>query len=364
MNNFQKIIVWIVFILSGFFIVFFIIVQVSKIYLRYSTRNKSSNGISTLEEIQLGGEKQWIFIRGKDQTNPILIFLHGGPGEPSMGMSSSRRSDSELINHFTVVHWDQRGAGKSYNKSISADSMTLNRIVEDCNELIDYLRIKFDKSKVFIVAHSSGTLFGIKTAYRYPQKIHAYVGVAQIINDFEHETINYEFALEEAKRSGNKKHQNAIKEIGPPPYEIPEKLFDKAKHIVRYGGMMVDFSSRKMIGIVLPYLSSPEYSISEGIRTIVGKGRNFTVNALWKETTVVNFTEEIDSIKVPIYFFEGKFDMITPTILVENFYKNLIAEKGKNLFIFENSAHFPMIEERERYQDILINVVLKENQRR
>ncbi|MFX1607006.1 MAG: alpha/beta fold hydrolase [Promethearchaeota archaeon] len=333
-----------------------------KQYLRYSTRIETSNGISSLEEITLGGLKQWIFIRGMDQNNPVLIFLHGGPGEPSVGMSSSRRLDAELIKHFTVVHWDQRGGGKSYSSSIPVDSMTIDRLVEDCKELIDYLRNRFDKPKVFIVAHSSGTVIGIKTAHNYPEKIHAYVGVAQIINDCEHETINYNFIVEEAKRLGKIKHQAAIEAIGLPPYETPNKLWEKANYIVRYGGMMADFSIGKMIGLVLPYLTSPEYSLMEGIRTLIGKGRNFTTNALWKELTEVNFTREIDSIKVPIFFFEGKHDMITPTVVVEEFFNQLKAEGGKRLVIFENSAHYAMLEEKEKYLQTLIGDVLKESQ--
>ncbi|MFX0079380.1 MAG: alpha/beta fold hydrolase, partial [Candidatus Hermodarchaeota archaeon] len=131
-----------------------------------------------MEEITLGDLKQWIFIRGTDQKNPVLLFLHGGPGAPLLGMSSSRKYDAELIKHFTVVHWDQRGAGKSFNRDIPVDSMTLDRFVEDCNELIDYLRNRFHTQKVFIVGHSGGTIIGIKTAHKYPEKIHAYVGVA------------------------------------------------------------------------------------------------------------------------------------------------------------------------------------------
>ncbi len=348
--------------IPGFFLLLLIGLLLYKQYLRYSTRIETPNGISSLEEITLGDLKQWILIRGMDQNNPVLMFLHGGPGEPAVGMSSSRRLDAELIKHFTVVHWDQRGGGKSYNTSIPVDSMTLDRLVEDCNELIDHLRNRFDTPRVFIVAHSSGTLIGIKTAHKYPGKIHAYVGVAQIINDCEHERMNYDFVVEEAERSGNVKHQIAIKAIGPPPYETPKKLFEKAKYIVRYGGMMVDSSFRKMIGIILPYLTSPEYTLSEGIRTILGRGRNFTTNALWNEIIVVNFTKEIESIRVPIYFFEGKYDMITPTVVVEDFYKSLDAEKGKTLVIFENSGHWPMLEEKEKYEDILVNVVLKESQ--
>ncbi|UCE10087.1 MAG: alpha/beta hydrolase [Candidatus Thorarchaeota archaeon] len=331
-----------------------------KQYLRYSTRIKTQNGISSLEEVTLGGLRQWIFIRGMDQNNPVLIFLHGGPGEPSVGMSSSRRLDAELIKHFTVVHWDQRGGGKSFHSNIPVDSMTLDRLVEDCNELIDHLRIRFDIPKVFIVAHSSGTLIGIRTAHRYPGKIHAYVGVAQIINDHEHERISYDFAIEEAERLGNVRHQLAIKAIGPPPYDTPKKLWDKANYIVRYGGMMLDPSFRKMIGLILPYLTSPEYSLLEGIRTILGRGRNFTTYALWNEITKINFTREIDSIEVPIYFMEGKYDMITPMVVVQDFYNGLNAEKGKRLIIFEDSGHYPMLDEKQHYEDVLVNTILKE----
>ncbi|MHA2402254.1 MAG: alpha/beta fold hydrolase [Candidatus Kariarchaeaceae archaeon] len=348
--------------ITGCFFLLFIGLFLYRQYSRYSTRIETPNGISSLEEITLGDLKQWIFIRGTDQNNPVLVFLHGGPGEPALGMSSSRRLDAELIEHFTVVHWDQRGAGKSYNADIPVDSMTLDRLVEDCNELIDHLRNRFNTPRVFIVAHSSGTLVGIKTAYKYPEKIHAYVGVAQVINDFEQQRVSYDFVLEEAERSGNVKHQNAIKEIGPPPYEIPEKEFEKANYIVRYGGMMQDFSMKKMLGIMIAYLTSPEYSIFEAIRTIMGRGRNFTTNALWNEIVVVNFTKEIDSIKAPIYFFAGKSDMITPTVLVEDYYNGIDADKGKKLVIFENSGHWPMLEEKKKYQDYLINVVLKDNQ--
>ncbi len=347
---------------SVLFLLCFFSLLLYKIYLRYSTRIETPNGISSLEEITLGDLKQWIFIRGMDQKNPVLIFLHGGPGEPSVGMSSSRRLDAELIKHFTVVHWDQRGAGKSYSSSIPVDSMTLDRLVEDCNELIDYLRNRFDTPKVFIVAHSSGTVIGIKTAHKYPEKIRAYVGAAQIINDCEHETINYNFIVEEAKKLGNEKHQAAIEGIGLPPYETPKKLWEKANYIVRYGGMIADFSFGKMIGLVLPYLTSPEYSLLEGIRTLRGKGRNFTTYALWKELAEVNFTREIDSIKVPIFFFEGKHDMITPTVVVEDFFDQLNADRGKRLVIFEHSAHYVMLEEKEKYLNTLIDVVLKENQ--
>ncbi len=360
-----KIIIWVVCILAELLLLVFISLLTYRVYLEKSTKIETPNGISSLEEIALGGLKQWIFIRGTDQNNPVLLFLHGGPGAPLLGMSSSRKYDAEMIKHFTVVHWDQRGAGKSFNSDIPVDSMTLDRFVEDCNELIDYLRNRFHTQKVFIVAHSGGTIIGIKTAYKYPEKIHAYVGVAQVINEYEQQKVSYDFIVEEAEKSGDVKMQNAIKKIGPPPYESPKKFLEMEGHIGHYAGLLHDNSIKqmmKMVSLVISFLTSPEYSLSEGIRTFRNRGFEFTMNAMWEEMKNVNLTKEIQSIKVPIYFFEGKYDMNTPTVLVEKFYDNLDAEKGKKLIIFENSAHMPMIEEKERYQALLINVVLKESQ--
>jgi pimeloyl-ACP methyl ester carboxylesterase len=361
-KRFLQIIRWVAYISTGFLLLAFISLLVYRIYLKNSTKIKTSNGISSLEEITLGNLKQWIFIRGTDQKNPVLIFLHGGPGAPVVGMSSSRKLDAKLIKHFTVVHWDQRGTGKSYNSDIPINSMTFDRLVEDCNELIDYLRNRFDTPKVFIVGHSAGSIIGIRTAHKYPEKIHAYVGVGQIINDCEQQKISYNFIVEEAEKSGDVEVQNAMKAIGPPPYDTPDEISEKDGYIFRYGGVIHD-SSVKQIGILqLMFLTSPEYSLSEGFKTFMMKGYKFTMDAMWEEVKNVNLAEEIQSIKVPIYFFEGKYDMATPIVPVENFCDSLDAEKGKKLIIFENSAHFPMIEEKEKYQDLLVNVVLREGQ--
>lgn len=362
MKRFIQIIKWVAYIFVGFLLLVFISLQVYRNYLRNSTKIETPNGISSLEEITLGGVTQWIFIRGTDQKNPVLIFLHGGPGAPAMGMSSSRNFDAELIKHFTVVHWDQRGAGKSYNGDIPMNSMNFDRLVEDCNELIDYARDRFNTQKVFIVGHSWGSVIGIKTVYKYPEKIHAYVGVAQIISDYEKLRISYDFILEEAKKSGDVKIQNAIEAIGPPPFDTPENIDEINGYISRYGGVMRDIGVEQISALMLSFLTSPEYSLSDGYKTVRLKGMDFTIGAMWNEMEKINLTKEIQSIEVPIYFFEGKYDMANPTVIVEDFYDNLDDKEGIELIIFENSAHFPMIEEKEQYQDLLINVVLKESQ--
>ena len=140
---FRKNIKRVLLVSAGLFLFIFGGLLSYKEYLEWTTKIETPNGISSLEQVKLGNQKQWIFIRGTDQNNPVLLFLHGGPGEPILGMSSSRTRDAELIKHYTVVHWDQRGGGKSFNSDIPVQSMAFDRWVEDCNELIDYLRIKF-----------------------------------------------------------------------------------------------------------------------------------------------------------------------------------------------------------------------------
>ncbi|MFX0117229.1 MAG: alpha/beta fold hydrolase [Candidatus Hodarchaeota archaeon] len=261
------------------------------------------------------------------------------------------------------MHWDQRGAGKSFNKTIPVESMTIDRFVEDCRELIDYLRRRFHQDKVFLVAHSSGSVIGLKTAHRYPEKLHAYIGVAQIVHELAQQQLAYDFLVEEATKAGDTSRLKAIQAIGPPPYDSPQQFFKVAGHIGHYGGFLQDNSLKmplKVVLVMLNFITSPEYSLAEGLRTFRNKGLHFTMNAQWEEMKNVDLIEEIQAIDVPLYFFEGKYDMTTATVLVEDFFDKLTAEKGKKLIIFEHSGHLPMMEEKERYEERLL-AVLREN---
>ncbi|MDJ0592326.1 MAG: alpha/beta fold hydrolase [Pleurocapsa sp. MO_226.B13] len=179
-------------------------------------------------------------MRGEDRNNPVLLVLHGGPGATAGFMPSSRNLDAELIKHFTVVHWDRRGAGKSYSRDIPISSMTFDRMVADCNELIDRLRNKFNVQKVFLVGYSAGSITGINVAHRYPEKIQAYVGISQYINDYEREKIWNDFIAKEAEKSGDVKIQRAMKAMKPLSHDADplEKHSEKSGYLFRYGGVI------------------------------------------------------------------------------------------------------------------------------
>lgn len=167
------------------------------------------DSLVTLEKISLGGINQWISIRTKDIQNPILLYLHGGPGTPVMPLF--RHFQAPLENYFIVIQWDQRGAGKSFSWHIPKESMTIEQFISDLHELIVLLCKRFNKEKIYLMGHSWGSVLGIKIVQRYPQLFHAYIGVGQASNTIETEKIMYRFVLNKSKELGDKKAVKRLK---------------------------------------------------------------------------------------------------------------------------------------------------------
>jgi len=146
--------------------------------IRDDKGNTIINSIAIMDEVVLNGATQSLLIRGENRDNPLLLFLHGGPGNPASVFSHSYQREMEK--YFTVVQWDQRGSGKSYG-SIPAESMTKDQFLADTHALIVLLLKRYDKQKLYLIGHSWGSFLGITTAYKYPELIHAYVGTGQMV---------------------------------------------------------------------------------------------------------------------------------------------------------------------------------------
>jgi pimeloyl-ACP methyl ester carboxylesterase len=135
------------------------------------------DGIATLEGIELGGDGQWVLTRG-EPGRPVLLFLHGGPGMPAMYLH--HEFGRELERQFIVVHWDQRGAGKSYNKNILPEMMSVRQMMNDAEELISILRKRHLTDKIYLAGHSWGSYLGMLLVSENPGLFHAYVGIGQV----------------------------------------------------------------------------------------------------------------------------------------------------------------------------------------
>jgi pimeloyl-ACP methyl ester carboxylesterase len=314
-----------------------------------------SQSIASLEKVNLGEQKQWVLIRGMDITNPVILFLHGGPG--TANMSLLRKYTNELEKHFIVVTWDQRGAGKSYKAINPHSSMTIDRFVLDTGELTQLLCDRFNQKKIFLVGHSWGSVIGIFSIQKYPDLYHAYIGIGQIANMQENEQISYDWTLAQATKAEDNRGVKALTEIEPPPYtgDRQKKLMTQRGLLGKYGGELYSSSKGAFPLIFSSLICATEYTLIDKVNFF--KGIFGSNHLLWQELLTVNLKEQASSFKIPIYFVLGKHDYEVPSVLAEQYFKIIEAPK-KELIWFENSAHFADIEEHKKFNDLLINHIL------
>jgi pimeloyl-ACP methyl ester carboxylesterase len=334
---------------------------------------KMPDSITSLEKINLGGIKQWISIRGENPTNPILLYLHGGPGTPVMPLF--RHFQSPLEKYFIVVQWEQRGAGKSFSLKIPKETMNIRKFMSDLHELIEILLNRFNKDKMYLMGHSWGSILGTLIVQRFPQLFYAYIGVGQASNTVESEKIMYKFVLEKAKEQNDKKAIKKLEKIGPPfdglqkPYDNFYKGGYQAKMYVyslvaKYGGIIRCVKNYSdFLKLFLKYLPKfkPEYSVFDLIKII--QGNIFSTKLMMKELLTVNLFKQVPELKVPIYILMGRNDYNWPAELAKKYFDELKAPK-KEFIWFENSSHAPNGEEPEKFNKILIEKILKETYRK
>lgn len=309
-----------------------------------------NNSVASIEKIELGGIDQYILIRGKDVNNPILLYLHGGPGYSQI--SFARKYQEELEDSFIVVNWDQRGSGMSYSFDIPKESMNREQFIEDTKELIDYLCEKYDKEKLFLAGHSWGSELGLYVTNQYPEKVAAFISIGQVVNGLESEAVSYDFVLEEAQKENNQKALEDLKKIGRPPYKnIVSDTMTQRKWLTKYGGVERKVNTLK--DIILSSIFSPEYTGIDGLKFALGS--KFTADTMWGQNTDVDFIRDLPEAKVPIYFCAGRYDYNTPSILIEKYFNNIVAPE-KEIIWFEESAHFPHIEEPGKFAELAIRI--------
>ena len=323
-----------------------------------ATSHASAKSIDSLEKINLGGIKQWIYITGQDTHKPILLILHGGPGEAMMPLF--HHFNRELEQHFVVVNWDQRGAGKSYSKNIAPETMTLNQFVSDAHELTTLLKKRFKQQKIYLLAHSSGTMIAIPLIQQYPKDYFAYVGVGQVVSFAQNEIGSYHFVFHHALATGNQKAIAELSEVGPPDakgnYRDDAGYDITSKWVENFGAEIHDQLKNQFYDVFIAH--SAMYRNKNDARKRA-QGLIFS-EKLFDDPAMKEFDVKHWGLKlaVPVYFMSGKYDYDTPVGLVKEYYAKVQSRKA---FIeFEHSAHNPFYEEPERFNQVMINTVLAE----
>ena len=315
--------------------------------------------ISVIEKVKLGGQEQYVIIRGEDRNKPVILFLHGGPGSPEFTfMKSTNRA---IEKDFVMVYWEQRGAGKSFSKDIPVESMNLPQFISDTKELSMLLAKKFKKDKIYLMGHSWGSLLGILTAYKYPELFYAYFGIGQVCSQYKGEKISFKWVKEQARKENNTRAIESLSKLTFPDSLAGMNVWSKyimseRNYVSQYGGG-VTHEMRSMLPLVKMVLKAKEYTLNDKMRFM--KASMFSLNHLWPAVIQKNLFIEIDSMRVPVYIFQGKYDNQTPYVVAKDFFNQLKARK-KEFFTFENSAHSPVMEEAAKFNSIVIKKTLME----
>lgn len=313
------------------------------------------NGVQETFEATLGGARQVVNVRGADRDNPILIFVHGGPGAVEMPFAWAFQRPWEDV--FTVVQYDQRGAGRSYSlndPAALAPTMTPDRYRDDAIELIELLQKRYGKKKVVLMGHSWGSIVGLSVALKRPDLLYAYVGVGQGIDFREGEKAGMAWTRAKALAAGNAEAVAAIDALAP--YPAGEFTIAKAdgwrKYAIPYGSLIAGKPDLKYY-FQTPRLS-PEYTAADV--QAWGKGSEFSVTTLWPRLADVSF-RNVRKLDVPIVFLLGRQDYTVPSPVAADWFERVSAP-SKRLVWLEHSAHMPMVEEPGLFFAALLRDVL------
>ncbi|TAL59785.1 MAG: alpha/beta hydrolase [Bacteroidetes bacterium] len=313
-----------------------------------------SGSISEKIHININGVEQGMFIKSKDSTNPVLLYLHGGMPDYFL----TRKYPTSLEDYFTVVWWEQRGSGLSYSADIPPETMTLEQMISDTKEVTNWLRMRFGQEKIYLMGHSGGTFIGIQVAATAPELYHAYIGVAQMSDQLKSERLAYEYMLKQFRENGNTKMVRKLEaatvtmdEGTPDAYRV---LRDPAMHSL---GIGTTHDMKSVItGIFLPSLINQEYTLIEKVNMWRGKSRS-GISILWANMLTTDLSRQVPELKLPVYFFEGIYDYTCSYTEAKSYFAKLKAPV-KGFYTFEQSAHSPLFEEPEKMQQILREDVL------
>jgi pimeloyl-ACP methyl ester carboxylesterase len=287
------------------------------------------NQVDTTQVITIGGIRQYILIKGKDDSKPILLFLHGGPGGSLLNKTD--KMTGELQKHFLVVQWDQRQTGETLKLNGSPVPLTLSLFYNDTHDLIDTLLKKFKKPKLYLAGYSWGSGLGFYIADKYPDLLYAYLAISPMIDQRRSDSIS----LSVLKQTMGKTARNELSAVKI-PFENWEQLYYHRKWLLKLGG-------QKFVSLSLPKSFVHKWAI--------------TWFDVFVQSCNINLFKSLQTINCPVYFFAGEEDYQTNySITIEYF--NAVSALKKDLFRFANAGHGLPETHPGLFQDIVIDKIL------
>jgi pimeloyl-ACP methyl ester carboxylesterase len=342
-------------IVTGILLIFILVNSPGKSEPFLSAEGKKVPGsIAAIETVNINGLDQRMIIRGRDTTKPVLLYLHGGPGDPEFPFV--HRFNPALEDIFTVCYWEQRGAGLSYSKAVLPETMTLSQFVDDAGRVTEYLIRRFGQNKIYLLGHSWGTLLGSLTIKKYPDYYYAFIAVGQVGDQVRAEKISYDFVLKRARELKDQRAVNTLESIGSPPYKNSKEALDKMiierKYVISYGGAVKKGNFYREA--VKPLLFCKEYTLKDKINYL--KGMQFSKKYLWDIVMKTNLFTSVPEQQIPVYILQGVSDYETSYDVAKEYFDSLKAP-FKKFYKFENSAHSPIFEEPAKFEMVLKEIL-------
>ncbi len=312
-----------------------------------SATDSAPVSIHESEYLNVDGARLFLMIRGADRTAPVLLWLHGGPGGAERPLF--RYFNGELEDHFVVVYWDQRGAGRSYDGDADPRSLTIARHLADLEAVIDHLKQRLNAAKVVLIGHSWGSALGLLYAQRHPENVAAFIGVAQMVSTREAQQAQYDFLLAQASQRDDTDASRRLRKIGPPPYRSADQVLETERLADRYGATYHQAPRQMWValrglleGLVLPW----------EIPKII-KGNNVSLEAMNDDLLELDLARSVPKVDVPVFFFLGRYDRHVDARLAAAYFAKLQAPL-KRLVWFEHSAHGVPFEEPDLFNATVV----------
>lgn len=340
MKKIIKIIKYIALAIFIILIAFFLIRAIGK-----AVYSKTPNGgINESMYVEVNGTKQWINIYGEDVKNPVLLYLHGGPG------SATSHIDYVITRKwadvYTVVTWDQRNCGKSYDASQNGTILTKELFLTDGKELTEFILEYLSKDKITILGHSWGSIYGANLMLEYPEYYDCFIGAGQLVDYLENEEAFKQEALLWAE--GDEESLQLVNQLTPNNTTV-EHFTIKNRIMQKYGyDMMVNGADYNLITTLI---FNPNYSIADWVNYFRVDMSCYLDFYTSEEFASFSLKEKMDY-QVPFYNINGDKDYQTNYKLAEEYFEEVNAPY-KQMFIMENMTHGLLESDSEGFSEIV-----------
>ena len=301
-------------------------------------------GVSESMFVEINGTRQWISIYGEDLDNPVLLYLHGGPGSATSPYDYA--FTRQWADVYTVVTWDQRNCGKSYDAGQNGVALTYDLFMDDGLDMTTFLLDYLGKEKITLLGHSWGTYLGANLALTYPELYDAYIGTGQMVDMNENEA-----ALREVAAGWVGDDAEGLESLGllTPEHLTKEHLVTRNQILEKYGyGMMVEGTD---YNLPLACIFNPNYSIGDFVNYMgsdYSVYMDFILSDEFSKFSLLGKTEYA----VPYYNINGDRDYQTNYVLAQEYFDEVKAPY-KEMFIMAGATHGLLESRSEEFSKIL-----------